>query len=675
MKKYKYNICNLDCANCAKELETELNKINKFKNTVVNFSTSTISFESENEINLKEINKIIKEYEPDAEVTDINEEKQTKEYHLYYLVVGLILGLTGLIIKKQIIIKEILIILSYIFLLYKTCIKALKTLIKSKTLNENALITISCIGAYIVNQKMEGIMVITLYLIGKILEEKALNNTRKSIKNLINLKQEYANLKINNKIETINVEDIKTNDILIVKKGEKIPVDGIITKGETKLNTEAITGESEPRKVNLNESILSGCINIENPIEIKATKTYNESTVAKIIELISESTEKKAVKETKVAKISKIYTPIVLILALLTAILLPIIFNISFKESIYRGLTFLVIACPCAIAISVPLSYFTGIGVSSKKGILIKGSNYLDNLSNINKIIFDKTGTLTTGTFEIKNIEITDKNYSKEEIIEIILKGESLSNHPIAKSFLKLTKDKIDNKDVKDYKEIPGKGISYKIKNKNIKIGTIKNCNCNINTDIHLSIDNKHVASIEINDGIKKEAKETIKRLNEYGIETYIFTGDSKEISQEIGKRLEIKNVKYEMLPIDKYKEYEKIKNKQNIVAYVGDGINDAPVLKKADIGISMGNIGQEIAIEVSDIVIMQDNLNKIIEALEISKYTNKIINQNLIFAITTKVIILLLSIFGLSTMWFAVFADTGVTLLAILNTLRIMKK
>ena len=673
MKKYKYKIINLDCANCAKKLENELNK--KINNVIVNFSQSTISFERNEKLELKELNKMVKAIEPEAEVLNINDEKQTKEYNIIILLVGLFLSIISILIKKTDIFKELLLILSYIILLYKPASNAIKQLINSKSINENALITISCIGAYIVNQKMEGIMVVALYLLGKILEEKALNNSRKSIKNLINIKQKYANVKTKNGIERKDVEEIKVNDILIVKKGEKIPVDGIIISGNTKLDTKALTGESELKEVNKNDKVLSACINTQNPIEIKATAIYQDSAVAKIIELISDATDKKAKTETKISAISRIYTPTVLILALLTAITLPTIFNIPWNISIYRSLTFLVIACPCAIAISVPLSYFTGIGYSSKRGILIKGSNYLDNLSNINDIIFDKTGTLTTGTFEITNIEIIDKSYKKDEIIELLVKGESLSNHPIAKSFLKLTNKKINNEDVKDFKEIPGEGISYKIGDKIIKVGTIKNCQCEIETDIHLNINNKHIASISISDGIKEGSSKCIEYCKKNNINVHMFTGDSQKISKYIAKKLKIDNIKYEMLPTDKYKEYEKISNNNNIVAFVGDGINDAPVLKRADIGISMGSIGQEAAIEASDIVIMQDDITKISEAIEISKYTNKIIKENLIFALATKIIILILSIFGKSTMWFAVFADTGVTLITILNTLRILKK
>lgn len=675
MKKYRYNIVNLDCANCAREIEEELNKNPKLNNVVVNFSTSIISYEADNELDLKELNKLVKGIEPEASVISINEEHQTKEYHLSYLIIGLLLGIIGIYIKLPLNLNFLITIISYILLLFKPFSSAIKILIKNKTLNENALIVISCIGAYLVGEQIEGIMVVSLYLLGKILEEKAVNSTRKSIKELINIKQDYANRKEKDNIVRVDIEDIKIDDILVIKTGEKIPVDGIVVEGKTKLDTSALTGESEPILVNINDKVLSGSINVGNVIEIKVTTLFKDSTVSKIIDLISDATDKKANTETLVAKIAKVYTPVVLLLAILVIIFLPIIFNVSYTESIYRGLTFLVISCPCAIAISVPLTYFTGIGVSSKKGVLIKGSNFLDNLSNLKKIVFDKTGTITTGTFEVKNIEIFDNNYTKEEIINILVKGESLSNHPIAKSIMKLTTKTIDNKDVKNYKEVAGKGISFTLDNKKIKIGTIKNCNCDIEANIHLNIDGKHIASITIDDGIKNNAKESIAELKKLGIKTYMFTGDSKEIALEVAKRVGIDEVKAEMLPTTKYSEYEKLEQNNEIVAFVGDGINDAPVLKRASIGISMGSVGQEVAIEASDIVIMTDDLSKIPLAINISKYVKFILKQNLIFAITVKISILLLSIFGLTSMWFAVFADTGVTLLTIINTLRILKK
>ena len=671
MKKYEYNIKNLDCPNCARKLEEKLNNRDDFSDVIVNFNTCKLIYKSDKAYSIKEVNEIVKSIEPDAIVS--LEEEHHHEFHLSFLIIGVVLGLLAYFIDFPIIIKTIIFIVAYAILLYKVFIKAIKLLFKSHTLDENILITISCIGAFLLGEQLEGIMVIGLYTIGKLLEEKALNKSRREIENIVSLKVPYANLKTKEGIVKVNVEDIKVNDLLIIKKGEKVPVDGIIIEGNTNLDTSMLTGESEEIVVNEKDEILSGSINKGNVIVMKATKVYSDSVVSKIIDLIENATNSKAKTETIVSRISKFYTPIVMVLSILVILLLPLLFNMEYSESIYRGLTFLVIACPCAIAISVPLSYFIGIGVSGRNGILVKGSNYLDNLSLVKKIIFDKTGTITSGEFKVEDIEIIDKTYSKEKIIDILCKGESFSNHPIAKSILKLKKGKIDNKDVKEFKEIDG-GISYRINEDKIKIGSKKICDCDIETMLHLNINDKHVASITINDGIKDDVSKSINYFKDNNILTYMFTGDKKDIALEIGKRLNIDNIKYEMLPTDKYEVYESVKE-DDITIFVGDGINDAPVLKRADIGISMGNIGSDIAIDASDIVIMNDNISKIPKAIDISKYVRKIIKENLIFAISVKIIVLILSTIGLVNMWLAVFADTGLTLLTILNSLRIIKK
>ena len=665
--RQKYNINNLDCANCAREVEESLNKNKDLKNVIVNFNTKKISFESD-VIGLKEINELVKKVEPDCTVTKEVEEK--REYNFLVFISAIIIYLLSLVIKN-VYLKETLIIVSYLLLVYRPMINALKVLIRNKSINENMLITISAIGAYLINQKSEGIMVVALYILGKILEEKALNKSRKEISNILSIKASKANLEVGNVVKEVELEEIKINDILVVKKGEKVPVDGVIISGNSDFDTSVLTGESEARSLGVDDQILSGMINSKKMVKMRATSTYSDSTVSRILDLVTNATDQKAKTETLVARLSKIYTPVVLILAILVILIFPV-FGFSFKEAVYRGLTFLVISCPCAIAISVPLSYFSAIGAASHKGILIKGSNYLDLLSNVDKIVFDKTGTLTTGTFKVKDIEIIDKNYSKEEVIDYLCKGESFSNHPIAKSILNLNKD-FDNNDVKDFEEISGLGIKFKIKDHELAIGNKNLCACEYDSSIHLNIDGKHVASIIIDDGLKDEALSTIKELNDMNIETIMFTGDRSDVAKHVASELNIK-YKAELLPTDKYKELEKLK-KNGIVAFVGDGINDAPVLKLADVGISMGSIGQSIAIEASDIVIMTDKLNKIVEAINLSKFTKKIIKQNLIFALLIKIVILLLNLFGITTMWFAVFADTGVTLIAILNTLRILKK
>ena len=674
MKKYKYNINNLDCAACAREIEEMLNKHEDFSNATVNFNTCKIAYESNKDYSLEELNDLVRRVEPECSIT-LEEKDNRKEFSLSFLVLALVIGLLGYFLPLPKVIKIILYLISYSMLLYRTTINAIKLLLKGNGINENALMTISCLGALALGEVLEGMMVIALYTIGKILEEKAINNSRKSIKDLLDIKEPYVNLKVRNKIEQIRVEDVKLNDILVVKKGEKIPVDGVVVKGSTLLDTSALTGEADLDNVTVKSNVISGSINMGDVIEIKATKTYDNSTVSKVLELLDSATDKKTKTETLVSKISKIYTPSVIIMAILITIFLPIFTDVTIKESIYRGLTFLVISCPCAIAISIPLSYFTGIGVSSKKGILIKGSNYLDNLSNTSSVIFDKTGTLTNGTFNVSKIEIEDSRYNYDEIIDILIKGESFSNHPIAKSILKLKSTKVDNSDVKDFREIEGQGITFKIEDKNIFIGNKRLCSCNHECMLHLNINGSHVASISIDDGIKDSAKETISKLKSYGIKTYMFTGDRKENALVIGHTLGIDEIKYEMLPQDKFSNYEMVSKDNKITIFVGDGINDAPVLKRADIGISMGGVGSDIAIEASDIVLMSDEVDRIPLAIDISKYTKCIIKENLIFALSVKVIILLLSVFGLANMWLAVFGDTGVTLLTILNTLRIMKK
>ncbi len=675
MKKYKYNILNLDCANCAREIEEELNNNERFNNVVVNFNTSKISFESEYEISLKELNELVKTVEPEADIVDENAIANKKEYSILTLILGVLIGLVAQYIELPFFLNTILMLTSYVLLLHKHAINAVKVLFKNKTLNENALIVISAIGAFAIGESFDGMMVVALYTLGKILEEKAINKTRDSVKDLLDIKQDFANLKINDEIKTIDVEEIKLDDLLVVKKGEKVPVDGIITSGATKLDTSALTGESELISVEKGYRILSGSINEGEVIELKANELFENSTVSRILTLIEEATDKKANSETMVAKISKVYTPVIILLAVVITILLPVLGVAEFSESLYRGLTFLVISCPCAIAISVPLSYFVGIGMASKNNVLIKGSNYLDNLMHLKKIIFDKTGTLTTGSFNVTSIEIFDNNYTREDIIEILTKGESFSNHPIAKSIMKLANEKVNGEDVENYKEISGKGIEYEIDNKQIKVGTIKICDdCKLEASVHLNIDGKHVASIIIDDGIKEGTAEAISSLKKLGIKTYMFTGDKKDVALEIGKKLDIDEIKYEMLPQDKFSEYEKVAKDDEAVAFVGDGINDAPVLRRAFIGISMGEIGSAAAIEASDIVIMKDDLRKIPIAIKISRNTNKIIKQNLIFAILVKIIILMLSVFGYAAMWMAVFADTGVTLITILNTLRLKR-
>ena len=727
LKKYNFKLENLDCANCASKIEEALKKENELKNVNVNFSKLKLSFETNN-LDLDKIKNIITSLEPEVVVKDyeekhnhnhehhhnheyhgcdchnhhhhnhdekkhnskIKENDKKIKLHTVRLVLGILLmGISFMNIIPNEMINNIVLILAYVVLLLRTFINSVKLLFKSKTINENLLITISCIGAYLVGERFEGLMVIILYEIGKILEEKAVNKSRKSISKLMDIKPEYANKKDGENIEKVDPKQVKIDDIIVVKKGEKIPLDGIVIKGESKLNTASLTGESKLFDVKENMEVLSGSINEGDILEIKVIREYDSSTVYKILELVENATDKKAKTETFVNKAAKIYTPIVIILAIMVGLFLPIINgNITYSESIYRALIFLVISCPCAIAISVPLSYFSGIGKASKVGILIKGSDYLDILKDIKVICFDKTGTLTKGEFEVEKIVRFNENISDDYVLEHIAIGESFTNHPIAKSLLDyvdLNKDNIDYKskidDVVDFKEISGKGIGYTLNGKNILIGNaelveFKDEIKEIGTVIFLKENENILGYIVLSDIVKENAKELISNLNKKGIVSKMFTGDNLEIAKDIAGKIGIKEIKAEMLPNEKYEEIEKIlaSNIKGKVAFTGDGLNDSPVLARADIGISMGGVGQEAAIEASDVVIMTDDVSKIYEAINISKRTCMIIKQNLLFAILTKIVVLVLSTFGFAGMWQAIFADVGVTLITVLNTLRILK-
>lgn len=690
MKKYKYDIIDLDCAACAKEVEEAINKINGIQNCIVNFGTGKITLESELENALEEIRKVVAKIEPDCTIKLPEEDKkESRDYGIIRLLIGIILAIIGLskIIPNEIL-SNIFTVGAYAILLYRTFIKSIKQL-RGKIIDENLLMVISCIGAYLVGEILEGLMVILLFEIGKVLEAKAISKSRKSIKDLMDIKPKYANLKgENGETKQVEPQEVKIGDTIIVKEGEEIPLDGIVISGNASLNTSALTGETKLYEVSKDSSVLSGSINQNGLIEIKVTTIYENGTVNRILELVEKATDKKAKTETYVSKLAKIYTPIVIILALIVAIFMPILVQgINYSESIYRALTFLVIACPCSIAISVPLSYFSGIGKASKKGILIKGSDFLDGLKDINNIIFDKTGTITTGVFEVSEINTLESELSEEDVLKYVALGENYSNHPLAKSIINKYSKEIDTSKVRNLKEISGKGIEYEIESKKIKIGnkkfiegTSKDKIKEIKTTgtvIYLSIDNIAKGAIILEDKIKQNTKENIEKLKKLGITNRIFTGDTKETAEAIAKKSGIKEVKSQMLPQDKFEELEKIikqNQKGKKVAFVGDGINDSPVLARADIGISMGGVGAQSAIEASDVVLMTDEISKIIEGIGISKKTNKIIKQNLLFSIGIKIIILALSILGLSNMWQAVFADVGVTIITILNTLRILK-
>lgn len=687
MKSYKYTLEGLDCAACAKKVEDEIANTEGYEEVVVNFSTLKLTFKTDKPSPKKEITKLVRKLEPDVEVLEDGEENHDKEEHngndIARIVIGIAIYLIAIVGKFNTIVKSVLTIIAFVILLYKTAKKGFKQLFKNKVLDENMLIVVSAIGAYLVGKNSEGLMVITLYEIGKILESKAVNKTRKSISDLMNIKPEYANLKQGEEWKQVTPDEVKIGDVILVKTGEKIPLDGIVIKGNAQINNSALTGESNLIEVAENSKVLSGSINTNGLIEVKVEQTYENSTVSQILNLVENATDKKAKTETFVSKVAKIYTPVVMGLALLVAIFMPLIISgVTYKESIYKALIFLVISCPCSIAISVPLSYFSGIGKASKKGILIKGSDYLDGIKDIKEIIFDKTGTITTGKFAVSEISAIDTNYTEQNILKYFAMGEKNSNHPIAKSILNKYEEiskEIEN--VEKFEEVSGKGIQYQYEGKTIKIGNAEFTNADkeniVGTVLYLNIGGTVVGKIVLTDEIKPLTKETMEKLHKLGINTKMFTGDKKEIAEKIAKEVGIKAVKSEMLPQDKYNELDTIiakRDEYQKVAFVGDGINDSPVLARADVGISMGGIGSSSAIEASDVVIMTDELSKIVDAIEVSKKTNKIIKQNLIFSIGVKILTLVLSLLGVADMWQAVFADVGVTLITIFNTLRILK-
>ena len=671
--KYKFNIKNLDCANCAREVEKSLNEDKIINKAVVNFNTSTITVETDVDDAFSYVKEAVAMIEPDAILSEEKIESDNNK-DVYRLLIGAVIGILGIAIKISPI-NMILIVIAYIILIYKTLLTALKQL-KNRKINENFLVSISAIGAYLLGKHHEGLMVIFLYELGKMLEAKAVARSRNSVSELMNIKEESSNLKVNNKIKKVPTTEVSIGDIIVVKEGERVPLDGLVIKGNSLVDTSFLTGESIPVSVKQGSVLLSGSINKGDILEIKVTSLYKDSTVSKILELVENATERKTKAETIVSKYSSKYTLAVIIIALLVSFVLPLVSSLSLSKCIYKGLTILVISCPCAIAISVPLSYFSGIGRASKEGILVKGSNYLDSIKDISDIAFDKTGTITTGEFCISKINIYDKKYNEDKIMEIFTSGEALSNHPIAKSILKKHEGEVDFSCVKNFKEVSGSGISFTYRKDNVKIGSAKFCKSkDVNNNIYLSINDKVVASLVIEDDIKNCTIETISKLKELGINVYMFTGDSKDKAISIASKVGIDNVNYEMLPEDKYNSLEHIiKNKRGVVAFVGDGINDAPVVKLADLGISMGLNGSDSAIEASDIVIMNDDISKILNAIKISKKTSRIIKENLIFALGIKISVLILAILGLTSMFVAVFADVGVTILCILNTLRILK-
>ena len=602
------------------------------------------------------------------------------------ILIALFLYIVALIVKfEDSLINNIIYIVAYLVVGLDIIKKAIRNITRGKVFDENFLMSVATIGAFGIGEFPEAVAVMLFYQIGELFQSYAVDKSRKSIASLMDIRPDFANLEKAGKLEKVSPEEVKIGDTIVVKPGEKVPLDGILIEGNSTLDTKALTGESLPREIEKGDEILSGTININGVIKIKVTKEYKESTVSKILDLVENASSKKSKSENFISKFAKYYTPIVVIIALVLAILPPLIIqDASFSDWLYRALSFLVVSCPCALVISIPLSFFGGIGGASKLGILVKGSNYLEQLANTEIFVFDKTGTLTEGVFEVQKIKPI--NITEEELLEITAYAENYSNHPISLSLKKAYNKKIDEKKIKKTEEISGRGIVAQIEEKEVLVGNEKLMNekqikfkksSSIGTILYVAINGEYVGYILISDKIKKDSAETIKNLKKNHIkETVMLTGDKKIVGETVAKDLGIDTVFTELLPDGKVEKVEKLlksKSEKGKLAFVGDGINDSPVLAMADIGIAMGGLGADSAIEAADIVLMTDEPSKIVTAISLAKKTMRIVKENIIFAIAVKVIVLILSAIGISTMWEAVFADVGVSIIAILNALRVL--
>ena len=576
-----------------------------------------------------------------------------------------------------------LFIISYIIVGGDVVKRAVKNIFKGQVFDENFLMSIATIGAFFIGEYPEGVAVMLFYQVGELFQSYAVGKSRKSIASLMDIRPDYANVKKDDELVKVDPDEVQIGDIIVIKAGEKIPLDGKVIEGSSMIDTSALTGESVPREVKVGSDILSGCININGVIIAEVTKEFGESTVSKILDLVENASSKKSNSEQFITKFARYYTPVVVIIAVFLAIIPPLVIDgATFSDWIYRALAFLVVSCPCALVISIPLSFFGGIGGASKKGVLVKGSNYLEALAETEIVVFDKTGTLTKGVFNVQ--EIHPEGVSKEELLELTAHAESYSNHPISLSLKRAYSKEIDNGRISDVEEISGHGVIATVDGKKVMAGNIKLMKMMdipyfkgelIGTIVHVAVNNKYIGYIVIADEVKEDSAQAIKELKAANIkQTVMLTGDNKSIGSKVAKELGLDKVYAELLPADKVEKLEELfsqKSKKGKLAFVGDGINDAPVLARADIGIAMGGLGSDAAIEAADVVIMTDEPSKIATTMKISKKTLKIAHQNIVFAIGIKIIVLILSAFGITTMWAAIFADVGVTIIAVLNAFR----
>lgn len=697
----KYQLKNIDCASCAAKIEDGLAKMPEVKFVSVNYANSTMQIDAPD---IEEVKQKIKEIEPEVEVVEpteeiyasvkkpaIKDELIENKKELIKISVTLLLLAVGLIFENEIhstpfhFAEYLVFISAYLISGWGVLNGAFRSITKGKVFNEHFLMTIATLGALAIDEMPEAVAVMLFYVVGELFQDIAVNRSRKSVKALLEIRPDYANIKINGDVKRVSPTEVHSGQIIVVKPGEKVPLDGIIKEGNSFVDTSALTGESVPRAVKESETVLAGMINKSGLLTIEVTKEFGESSVSKILELVENATSKKAETEKFITTFARYYTPVVVFGALLLAVIPPLFFaGQTFTDWIYRALVVLVISCPCALVISIPLGYFGGIGGASRKGILVKGSNYLDALTKIKTVVFDKTGTLTKGEFKVAEI-ISANGFKEEEILKYAAYAEANSSHPIAKSILDAYKNIIQQNEITEVKEISGHGIQAKIDGNEVLIGNdkllhnenIKHDKCDVEgTVVHVAVNKKYAGYIVISDSLKNEAAETIAELNKLKVNTIMLTGDNKSAAEVYAKKLGIKNFYSELLPENKVEHIEKLLSTTHDgkVAFVGDGINDAPVIARADVGIAMGALGSDAAVETADVVLMTDSPMQIVKSIEVAKRTRTIVWQNIAFAMGVKLFFILLGAFGIATMWEAVFGDMGVAIIAILNAMRVMR-
>lgn len=701
-----YFLQGLGCANCASKIETAAKALDGVSSASVNFMTTTLKLELREGYsgNISDaVEKTVHKYEPEIIVLDKSEQNTKSDTHdhahggesgkkqMIQLIAGAVVFGVGILLSRlyelNLYVELAVFLASYIILGGKVVLKALKNITKGQIFDENFLMSVATIGAFAIGDFAEAVAVMLFYQVGEYFQDTAVRRSKKSIADLMDIRPDSATVKIDGELIKVAPETVTIGDIIVVKPGEKIPLDGVIIDGESMLDTKALTGESVPRTVKAGDSALSGCINQNGVLTIEVTKTFGESTVAKIIDLVENASSKKAPTENFITTFSRYYTPVVVGLAALLAVIPPLFMGGTWSEWINRGLIFLVISCPCALVISIPLGFFGGIGGASKKGVLVKGSNYLEALNNLDIVVFDKTGTLTKGVFKVTGIHSADK-FSESELLEYAANAEAFSNHPIARSILKAYDKSIDKDKLVDYSEISGHGIRVTVNGKTVLAGNNKLMKLSdtpfeesndIGTKVYVAVDNQYAGCIVISDEMKEDSKAAIAGLKARNVrKTVMLTGDNAQIGEAIAKELALDEVYTQLLPDQKVEKVEMLdgqKRSKGKLAFVGDGINDAPVLARADVGIAMGGLGSDAAIEAADVVLMTDEPSKLLDAIDIAKFTKRIVWQNIVFALCVKGIFLLLGAFGITTMWEAVFADVGVSVIAILNAMRVLKR